>query len=107
MKKVRLIAALVSLYPASWRARYGDEFAALLEQTPLTPPVVLDVLRTAWGEHWNHLLSAAASAFGRWQRQTIVLLNILALLYLPAPRPGRRPVRESLAPPLTPRFLFP
>jgi hypothetical protein len=107
MKKVRLIATLVSLYPASWRARYGDEFAALLEQTPLTPLVVLDVLRTAGEERRNRLLSVVASMFGRSRRQAIVSLSVLALLYLPAPRTGRRSVRESLAPPPTPRFLFP
>jgi hypothetical protein len=35
---------LLALYPKSWRRSYGAEFAALLEQTRLTPRVVLDVL---------------------------------------------------------------
>jgi hypothetical protein len=38
-----LIRALVALYPAKWRAEFGDEFAALLEDTRLTPRAVLDV----------------------------------------------------------------
>jgi hypothetical protein len=32
------------LYPVAWRERYGEEFAALLEDQPLTPRVALDVL---------------------------------------------------------------
>ena len=35
--------ALVALYPAKWRAEFGDEFAALLEDTRLTPRAVADV----------------------------------------------------------------
>lgn len=38
-----LIRALVALYPGKWRAEFGDEFAALLEDTRLTPRAVLDV----------------------------------------------------------------
>jgi len=35
---------LIRLYPADWRARYGDEFAAILEERPLGPFDVADVL---------------------------------------------------------------
>lgn len=35
---------LLHLYPAAWRVRYGEEFAALLEEQPLTPRIALDVL---------------------------------------------------------------
>jgi drug/metabolite transporter (DMT)-like permease len=35
---------LVRLYPAAWRARYGDEFAALLEARQLGPYDVADVV---------------------------------------------------------------
>jgi hypothetical protein len=38
-----MIRALVALYPAKWRAEFGDEFAALLEDTRLTPRAVADV----------------------------------------------------------------
>ena len=34
---------LLRLYPAAWRDRYGDEFAALLEERPLSPFDVLDI----------------------------------------------------------------
>ena len=35
---------LVRLYPARWRARYGDEFEAILEERPLGPFDVADIL---------------------------------------------------------------
>lgn len=35
---------LLHLYPATWRDRYGDEFAALLEERPLGPFDVADVV---------------------------------------------------------------
>ena len=41
-------AFLIRLYPAPWRARYGDEFAALLEERPLGPLDVADILLGAF-----------------------------------------------------------
>lgn len=35
---------LIRLYPATWRARYGDEFEALLEERPLGPFDVTDIV---------------------------------------------------------------
>jgi hypothetical protein len=37
-------SALIRCYPASWRARYGDEFAAVLDERPLGPFDVADIL---------------------------------------------------------------
>lgn len=37
-------ALLISLYPARWRVRYGDEFLAILEERPLGPFDVADIL---------------------------------------------------------------
>ena len=42
---------LLRLYPAGWRARYGDEFAALLDDYPLTCFGLLDVLLGALDAH--------------------------------------------------------
>jgi hypothetical protein len=42
---------LLAMYPKRWRAQYGEEFAALLEDTPMTPAAVVDVLRHATGLH--------------------------------------------------------
>jgi len=39
---------LLRLYPAPWRARYGDEFAALLQERPLGPLDVADILLGAF-----------------------------------------------------------
>jgi hypothetical protein len=35
---------LIRLYPARWRARYGEEFVAILEERPLGPFDVADIL---------------------------------------------------------------
>lgn len=39
-----MIGLLLALYPARWRARYGEEFQAVLESRPLGPFDVADVL---------------------------------------------------------------
>ena len=39
-----MIGLLVALHPRAWRERYGDEFAALLEDTGVGPRVVVDVV---------------------------------------------------------------
>jgi capsular polysaccharide biosynthesis protein len=43
----RLIPFLASLYPRSWRERYGAEFAALLEEVNPDWRALLDILKTA------------------------------------------------------------
>jgi hypothetical protein len=42
---------LVRLYPAAWRGRYGEEFAALLEERPLGPFDVVDIVLGALDAH--------------------------------------------------------
>ena len=44
---------LVRCYPARWRARYADEFVAILEERPLGPFDVADVLLGALDAHLN------------------------------------------------------
>ena len=39
---------LIRCYPARWRARYGDEFEAILEERPLGPFDVADILLGAF-----------------------------------------------------------
>lgn len=41
---MNLNQVLVRLYPASWRARYGEEFTALLEERPVGPFDVADIM---------------------------------------------------------------
>ena len=69
---------LLALYPPRWRARYGDEFEALLDQEPVTPALIIDVIRGA--------LDARTATGGPSMRtRTPVLVSILAvLLVLPA-----------------------
>jgi len=38
---------LIGLYPKAWRDRYGDEFAALLEDEAARSPVIFDVVSAA------------------------------------------------------------
>ncbi|WP_322759116.1 hypothetical protein [Frankia sp. Cr2] len=40
---------LLAMHPRRWRARYGEEFAALLDDTGLSVAVILDVLHHAIG----------------------------------------------------------
>ncbi len=42
---------LVYLYPRAWRARYGDEFLALLDARPATPRVAVDLILGAVDAH--------------------------------------------------------
>jgi uncharacterized protein involved in exopolysaccharide biosynthesis len=46
-----LARILICLYPASWRARYGEEFEALLEDSPITFQSTVDLLKGAIGMH--------------------------------------------------------
>jgi hypothetical protein len=46
-----MIALLLRLYPARWRARYADEFAALLVERPLGPFDLADIALGALDAH--------------------------------------------------------
>lgn len=54
------MSALVRLYPPAWRARYGEEFEQLLQDRPLTPGDVSDVVVAAFDAR----LRAARGWFG-------------------------------------------
>lgn len=43
----RIAQVLIRLYPAGWRARYAEEFAALIEDSPPGPAALFDLLRGA------------------------------------------------------------
>lgn len=62
---MNLNAALVRLYPASWRARYGAEFTALLEERPVGPFDVADIVLGAMDARLRlHNLHAAREPGG-------------------------------------------
>ena len=56
-----MIDLLLRLYPAHWRTRYGDEFAAVLEERPLGPFDVADVVLGALDAHL-HLRGLGAAS---------------------------------------------
>jgi hypothetical protein len=57
-------ALLLRLYPARWRARYGEEFKLILADRPLGPFDVADVLLGALDAHL-HLRGLDAASHGR------------------------------------------
>ncbi len=57
---------LVRLYPRRWRARYGDEFEAMLEQQPASVARVADVLLGALDAH---LTANSPEGRGWWLRR--------------------------------------
>jgi hypothetical protein len=56
-----MIVLLLRCYPARWRARYGDEFAAVLEERPLGPFDAADVMLGALDAHL-HLRGLGAAS---------------------------------------------
>jgi len=53
---------LVKLFPPEWKARYGDEFEALLEQQRLSPGDLVNIVFAALGA-WRHRIDAQALRF--------------------------------------------
>jgi hypothetical protein len=72
---------LIALYPADWRARYGAELRALIEEEPATPSIVLDVLRGALDAHASPL---PAGGFPMRSRAMAATSVVALLLVLPA-----------------------
>jgi hypothetical protein len=66
-----MTSLLVRLYPASWRDRYGDEFESLLEERPLGPFDVADILLSAFDAHLRRVGSAAPGDHFRGVRMTL------------------------------------
>jgi hypothetical protein len=56
---------LIRLYPRQWRERYGDEFAAVLDERPLGPFDVADVVLGALDAHLHLRGLGAASEHGK------------------------------------------
>ncbi len=59
-----MLALLIHCYPARWRARYGDEFAAVLAERPIGPFDVADILLGALDAHL-HLRGLGAASEDR------------------------------------------
>ena len=55
------MSPLIRLYPRSWRDRYGDELAALLEDRPPGPSDALDLILGAFDAHLHRRHAATAT----------------------------------------------
>jgi len=75
-----MIALLLRLYPARWRARYGDEFAAVLEERPLGPFDVADVLLGALDAHLHLRGLGAASQHAKGFAMTLRIGGYAAIV---------------------------
>lgn len=64
------------LYPMQWRKRYGEEFNALLEESPLGLLVLSDILKGAFQMQLQALIPAGKTASG------FAMLGMMAALAL-------------------------
>jgi hypothetical protein len=71
---------LIRCYPARWRERYGDEFEALLEERPLGPFDVADILLGALDARLRTRGRRAPSGHGRGFTMTLRIGGIAAIL---------------------------
>jgi hypothetical protein len=74
------MSVLLRLYPARWRARYGDEFAVLLRERPLGPFDVADVLLGALDAHLHLRGLGAASEHGKGFAMSLRIGGYAAIL---------------------------
>jgi hypothetical protein len=74
-------ALLLRCYPAAWRSRYGDEFLAILEERPLGPYDVADVLLGALDARLRSRRGGATSTSkGRGLSMSLRVGGIAAIL---------------------------
>jgi hypothetical protein len=71
---------LIRCYPARWRARYGDEFEAVLDERPLGPFDVADILLGAMDARLRMHGRPAADDQGRGFTMTLRIGGIAAIL---------------------------
>jgi hypothetical protein len=70
---------LIRCYPARWRARYGDEFEAILEERPLGPYDVADILLGALDARLRSRPAGAANPQGRGLSMSLRVGGIAAI----------------------------
>jgi len=75
-----MISLLLRLYPARWRARYGDEFELVLAERPLGPFDVADVLLGALDAHLHLRGLGAASEHGKGFAMTLRIGGYAAIV---------------------------
>ena len=75
-----MIRAFAALYPKSWRARYGDEFDALLADQRLTPAAIVDLLLGALDAHLTGE-SGVSSVVSRWRTPGALAFTVGGLIW--------------------------
>jgi hypothetical protein len=75
-----LSGLLIRLYPAAWRERYGDEFEAVLEERPLGPFDVADIVLGAIDARLHMRTRAAGRHQGRGFAMSLRIGGIAAIL---------------------------
>lgn len=71
---------LVRLYPARWRARYGDEFEAILEERPLGPFDVADIVLGALDAQLRFRGVRSTTTIGRSFSMSLRIGGIAAII---------------------------
>jgi hypothetical protein len=71
---------LIRCYPARWRARYGDEFEAILDERPLGPFDVADILLGALDAQLRLRGRGAVMAQGRGLSMSLRIGGIAAIV---------------------------
>lgn len=71
------VRAMLRLYPRQWRERYGGEMAAMLEDVPLTPPSILDLLAGAIDARVSPQLTWSRHAGGPPEKETLMFSNMM------------------------------
>jgi hypothetical protein len=75
------VSALLRLYPRAWKARYGEEMAALLDDRPLGRRDRLDLFRgavDAWLHPWTPSAAPVLAALGAGAAWTLLAVGVLA-----------------------------
>ncbi len=75
-----MINLLLRCYPARWRVRYGDEFAAVLDERPLGPFDAADVLLGALDAHLHLRGLGAASQHAKGFAMSLRIGGYAAIL---------------------------
>ena len=70
---------LIALYPAAWRARYGDEFRALLASRPRSPREWVDIVLGAADAHLHPQVPAPRRIRDWFGLAPLIGLGTLAL----------------------------
>ena len=78
MKRL-VIRCLLRCYPRAWRRRYGEEFAALLEQTPIDLAQLLDALRSALDARWRRVQPQQGALMRSSVANLVMALGLVAI----------------------------